>query len=43
MNLAFVYIRENEEIPKEQEPLKIWENNLNYKVKKLDSFLAGLR
>jgi gamma-glutamylcyclotransferase (GGCT)/AIG2-like uncharacterized protein YtfP len=42
VNLAFVYIRENEEIPQEQEPLKIWENNTNYKVNKLDSFLAGL-
>ncbi len=42
VNLAFVYIREDEEIPKEQEPLKIWENNTDYKVHKLDSFLAGL-
>ena len=42
VKLAFVYIRENEEIPQEQEPLKIWENNTNYKVNKLDSFLAGL-
>jgi len=42
VNVAFVYIRENEEIPKGQEPLKIWENNTDYKVHKLDSFLAGL-
>jgi gamma-glutamylcyclotransferase (GGCT)/AIG2-like uncharacterized protein YtfP len=42
VNLAFVYIRENEEIPKEQEPLKVWKNNTNYKVNKLDSFLSGL-
>ena len=42
VNLAFVYIREDEEIPKEQEPLKIWENNTDYKVNKLDSFLAEL-
>jgi len=42
VNLAFVYIREDEEIPKEQEPLKIWENNTDYKVHKLDSFLEGL-
>jgi len=42
VNLAFVYIREDEEIPKEQEPLKIWENNTDYKVQKLDSFLEGL-
>ena len=42
VNLAFVYIREDEEIPKEQEPLKIWENNTDYKVHKLDNFLEGL-
>ena len=42
INLAFVYIREDEEIPKEQEPLKIWENNTDYKVHKLDNFLEGL-
>jgi len=42
VNLAFVYLREDEEIPKEQEPLKIWENNTDYKVHKLDSFLEGL-
>ena len=42
VNLAFVYIREDEEIPKEQEPLKIWENNTDYKVHKLDSFLEDL-
>ena len=42
VNLAFVYIREDEEIPKEQEPLKVWENNTDYKVHKLDSFLEGL-
>ena len=42
VNLAFVYIREDEDIPKEQESLKIWENNTDYKMHKLDSFLAGL-
>jgi len=42
VNLAFVYIREDEETPHEQEALKIWENNTDYKVKKLDSFLEGL-
>ena len=42
VNLAFVYLREDEDIPKEQEPLKIWENNTDYKVHKLDSFLEGL-
>jgi len=42
VNLAFVYIREDEEIPKEQEALKVWENNTDYKVHKLDSFLEGL-
>ena len=39
---AFVYIRENEEIPKKQKSLKIWENNTDYKVYKLDSFLKSL-
>ena len=42
VHLAFVYIRENEEIPKGKEPLKIWENNTDYKVNKLDNFLAGI-
>jgi len=42
VNFAFVYIREDEEIPKEQEPLKAWENNTDYKVNKLDTFLEGL-
>ena len=42
VHLAFVYIRENEETPKGKEPLKIWENNTDYKVNKLDSFLAGM-
>jgi len=42
VNLAFVYIREDENIPKEQEPLKIWENNTDYKVHKLNSFLEYL-
>ncbi|WP_434579837.1 gamma-glutamylcyclotransferase [Sulfurimonas sp. NW15] len=42
VKLAFVYIREDEEIPKEQESLKIWENNTDYKVHRLDSFLEGL-
>ena len=42
VNLAFVYLRENEEIPSEQEPLKVWENDTDYKVHKLDSFLEGL-
>ena len=42
VSVAFVYIREDEKIPLQQEPLKIWENNTDYKVNKLDSFLAGL-
>ena len=42
VNLAFVYIREDEYIPKEQEVLKIWENNTDYKVHKLNSFLEYL-
>ena len=42
VNLAFVYIREDEDITNEQDPLKIWENNTEYKVHKLDSFLEGL-
>ncbi len=39
---AFVYIRENEEIPKGQELLTIWENNTHYKVRKFDRFLECL-
>jgi gamma-glutamylcyclotransferase (GGCT)/AIG2-like uncharacterized protein YtfP len=42
VNLAFVYIREDEEIPTEQEVLKIWENNTDYKVNRLESFLESL-
>jgi gamma-glutamylcyclotransferase (GGCT)/AIG2-like uncharacterized protein YtfP len=42
VNLAFVYIREDKDIPKEQESLKIWENNTDYKVNKLNNFLTGL-
>jgi len=42
VNLAFAYLRENEEVRKEKTPLKVWENNTDYKVHKLDSFLEGL-
>jgi gamma-glutamylcyclotransferase (GGCT)/AIG2-like uncharacterized protein YtfP len=42
VNLAFAYLRENEEVRKEKTPLKIWENNTDYKVHKLDTFLESL-
>ena len=40
--VAFVYIRKDADIPKEQEPLKIWENNSEYKIQKFNHFLARL-
>ena len=39
---AYTYLRENIEIPNNQEPLKIWENNTDYKVQKLNDFLERL-
>ena len=42
VNLAFAYLRENEEVRKEKTPLKVWENNTDYKVHKLDTFLESL-
>jgi gamma-glutamylcyclotransferase (GGCT)/AIG2-like uncharacterized protein YtfP len=40
--IAFVYIRKDAKIPIEQKPLKVWENNSEYKVKKFDHFLERL-
>jgi len=42
VNLAFAYLRENKEVRKEKRPLKVWENNTDYKVYKLDTFLESL-
>ena len=39
---AFVYIRPNVEAPTEQQALKEWTNNINYKVEKLHSTLGTM-
>jgi gamma-glutamylaminecyclotransferase len=39
---AFVYISTNTVIPKEQKPLKVWEDNTDYKVQKLHDYLEKL-
>lgn len=39
---AYVYIREDAEIPNHQTPLKVWENNADYKVEQLKNFLEKL-
>ena len=39
---AFVYIREDAEVSTEQEPLKEWINNIDYKVEKLHSALDAM-
>lgn len=39
---AFVYIRPESEVSDEQEPLKEWTNNVNYKVDKLHSALDAM-
>ncbi len=39
---AFVYIRPNVEVPTEQQALKEWTNNIDYKVEKLHSTLGTM-
>ena len=36
--IAFVYIRKDADIPKDQKPLKVWENNSEYKIQKFNHF-----
>jgi len=43
VNLAYVYIRKDANVPKNQKPLKVWQNNAEYKVQKLNSFLERLQ
>jgi gamma-glutamylcyclotransferase (GGCT)/AIG2-like uncharacterized protein YtfP len=43
VNFAYVYIREDTQIPDQQKPLKIWENNTEYKVEQLKTFLEKLQ
>jgi gamma-glutamylcyclotransferase (GGCT)/AIG2-like uncharacterized protein YtfP len=40
-NVAFTYIREKIDIDKDQKPLNRWENDTDYKVKKLDKLLEA--
>ena len=40
--IAFVYIRKDVDIPKDQKPLKVWENNSEYKIQKFNHFLERL-
>lgn len=42
VSFAYTYIREDVKIPEDQEPLKEWQNNTDYKVQKLNSFLESL-
>jgi len=39
---AFVYIQPNAEAPVDQEPLKEWTDNTEYKVKRLDAYLEDM-
>jgi len=43
INLAYVYIRKDTDIPEGQKSLKVWQNNADYKVQKLNSFLEKLQ
>jgi gamma-glutamylcyclotransferase (GGCT)/AIG2-like uncharacterized protein YtfP len=42
VQFAYAYIREGIETPEDQTPLKSWENNTDYKVEQLKSFLEKL-
>ncbi len=42
VQFAYAYIREGVEAPEDQTPLKSWENNTDYKVEQLKSFLEKL-
>lgn len=42
VNIAYAYIRIDADMPEDQQPLKVWQNNADYKVKKLNSFLEKL-
>ena len=43
VNIAYVYVRKDADIPLNQEPLKVWQNNADYKVQRLNSFLEKLQ
>jgi len=38
VKFAYTYLREDVEIPQGQQPLKVWENNADYKVQKVNNF-----
>jgi|GEM_PF-1061598 len=40
--MAFVYIRNDINVPQDQEPLKVWQNNTDYKMNKFNNFLERL-
>jgi gamma-glutamylcyclotransferase (GGCT)/AIG2-like uncharacterized protein YtfP len=42
IKFAYTYLREETEVPHGQQPLRVWENNTDYKVQKLNSFLESL-
>lgn len=42
IHFAYAYIREDVDISDHQTPLKVWENNTDYKVERLKSFLDQL-
>lgn len=43
VNFAYTYIREGADMPVDQKPLRVWENNVDYKVDKFNSFLEKLK
>lgn len=43
VNYAYTYMREDAHVPNDQKPLKVWENNADYKVQELNSFLEKLQ
>ncbi len=42
VSFAYTYIREDVDVPKDQEALRVWQNNTDYKVEKLNGFLEEL-
>lgn len=42
IHFAYAYIREDAQIPDHQTPLKVWENNTDYKAEQLKNFLEKL-
>ncbi len=39
---AYVYIQATSSIPKDQEPLREWKNDIDYKINQLDNYLSNM-